>query len=33
VGPAPERLVVFSKRVDTPETQAKVGAELKKNTE
>ena len=27
VGPAPERLVVFSKRVDTPEPQAKIGGE------
>jgi sortase A len=27
VGPAPERLVVFSKRVDTPEAQAKIGGE------
>jgi sortase A len=27
VGPAPERLVVFSKRTDTPEAQAKVGGE------
>jgi sortase A len=26
VGPAPERLVVFSKRVDTPEAQAKVAS-------
>jgi sortase A len=27
VGPAPERLVVFSKRTDTPEAQAKIGGE------